>query len=179
MDRPSDTRAAIISAFNRMVLRTRRTRPPIAQLLKEAGVARSTLYSHFDDRNALLLEAMRSPLSVIADTVVGACEHQRLVGLLDHLWEQRRGASDLLAGALSNRVVRTLAELIVARAPLCPHADALRIADSQIGFIRLWISGDTPTTSDLLARKMSRSASAQRIALQDEAHDRLHGVDEA
>ena len=58
VNRPvSRTRDAIVSAFNRLVLSTRRARPPIAHLLREAGVARSTFYKHFDDRDSLLLTA--------------------------------------------------------------------------------------------------------------------------
>lgn len=165
MDRPDDTRTAIIDAFNRMVLQTRRARPPIAQLLKEAGVARSTLYSHFDDRDSLLLEAMRGPLSVIADAVVGKCDHERLVGLLNHLWDQRRGASDILTSQLALRVTRTLADLMVERDSTIDRDDALRIADSQLGFVRLWIRGDTPASASKIALKMIASAAAQRRAL--------------
>lgn len=166
MERPApDTRIAIIDAFNRLVLTTRRARPPISQLLREAGVARSTLYSHFDNRDALLLEALNGPLSIVAAAAVGAADEQRLVGLLEHFWDQRRGAQDVLDGPLSKRLTRSLADLIVARDATLDRGDALRIADSLLGFVRLWISGETPAPAQVVARKMIASAEAQREAL--------------
>jgi AcrR family transcriptional regulator len=166
MDRPeTNARRAIISAFNRLVLATRRTRPPVKQLLREAGVARSTLYSHFNDRDSLLLEAMGGPLSVVADAAVGAADEQRLVKLLEHFWDQRRGAQDILIGPLARRVVRELGQLVAARDTGLNRDDAVRIADSLLGFVRLWISGETPSSATVLARKMIASAAAQRAAL--------------
>lgn len=62
-------RVAIVDAFSRLVLSTRRLRPPVAQLLREANVARSTFYEHFDSRDTVLVEAMRGPLSVLAEAI--------------------------------------------------------------------------------------------------------------
>ncbi|MCC6789627.1 MAG: TetR family transcriptional regulator [Hyphomonadaceae bacterium] len=168
MDRPaSNTRLAIVAAFNRLVLSTRRARPPVAHLLREAGVARSTLYSHFDDRDALLLEAMKGPLSVLADALMSEGHDERLVGLLEHFWQQRRGALDVLQGKFATRLVRVLADLIMARDATLERNDAIRLADSQIGFIRLWVSGETPGTSEALAAKMVASAHAYRAMLRE------------
>jgi AcrR family transcriptional regulator len=165
MNQPvSRTREAIVSAFNRLVLSTRRARPPISHLLREAGVARSTFYKHFDDREALLLEAMSGPLSIIANAVTVDHGEPSLVSLLDHFWEQRRSGGDVLAGPFAARLVRALAQMINEKAPELERNDALRIADSQIAYVRLWISGETPGPSATLARKMIASAKAQRIA---------------
>lgn len=165
MDRSgSDTRHAIISAFNRLVLTTRRARPPVTHLLREAGIARSTLYSHFDDRDSLLLEAIRGPLSIVAAAITGDADEQRLVGLLDHFWDQRQEAANLLDGKFGSRLVRSLAEMIMVRNASIERNDAMRIADGQIGIIRLWITGETPGPSPMLARRMITSAAAQRAA---------------
>jgi AcrR family transcriptional regulator len=165
MNRPvSRTRDAIVSAFNRLVLSTRRARPPIAHLLREAGVARSTFYKHFDDRDSLLLEAMAGPLSIIADAVIVQEDPRQLVALLDHFWDQRRGASEVFSGPFALRLVRALAGSIIERAPELGRNDALRIADTQIAFIRLWISGETPGSSSALAATLIASAQAQRTA---------------
>jgi AcrR family transcriptional regulator len=165
-DRPaSETREAILNAFNRLVLSSRRARPPVAQLLREAGVARSTLYKHFDDREQLLLEAMGGPLSIIANCAFGNAHSNQLVGLLDHFWDQRRAGGDVLSGHFATRLVRSLAVLITERAPELDRHDAIRIADTQIGFVRLWIFGETPCSSAALADKMIAAARAQRNAL--------------
>lgn len=160
----SRTRDAIVSAFNRLVLSTRRARPPIAHLLREAGVARSTLYKHFDDRDSLLLEAMDGPLSIIANAITAENGSPPLVALLDHFWEQRRGAADILSGPFAARLVRALAQLIAERAPELERNDTLRIADTQIAFVRLWIAGETPGAASTLAEKIIATARAQRAA---------------
>ncbi len=129
-------------------------------------MARSTLYSHFDDRDSLLLEAMNGPLSILAAATVGNDQPEKLVALLQHFWDQRRGAADVLDGALAKRIIRSLGTLLMAHDDTLERADALRIADSLLGYVRLWIFGETPTTPELLAQKMIASAKAQRAALQ-------------
>jgi len=158
------TRVAIVEAFNRLVLSTRRARPPVASLLREAGVARSTFYEHFDSRDSLLLAAMNGPLSIMASAVSAPANVDGLTGLLEHFWEQRRGAADVVAGHFVSRLVRALADLIEQRAPELDRNDAMRIADSQIAFVRLWITGETPSSAPALAEKMIASAHAQRAA---------------
>lgn len=163
--RASSTHLAIVAAFNRVVLSTRRARPPIAQVLREASVARSTLYSHFDDRDSLLLEAMKGLLSVLAEAPFRDSSHKRLIDLLQHFWEQRRGALEVLEGKFAMRVVRALADLFMETSAELERNDAIRLADSQVAFIRLWLSGETPSTCEALAVKMIASAQAQLAAL--------------
>lgn len=165
MNRPmSGTRDSIVSAFNRLVLATRRARPPIAHLLREAGVARSTFYKHFSDRDSLLLEAMGGPLSIIANAITVDEGSPPLVALLDHFWDQGRCGAEVFTGQFGARLVRALAALIMARAPELERNDAVRMADTQIAFVRLWISGETPSAPSTLAQKMIASARAQRTA---------------
>lgn len=166
MRRPiSATRLAIVEAFNRLVLSTRTARPPVTHVLREAAVARSTFYSHFDDRDSLLLEALKAPLGSLADNLIGGGDQNRLTGLLEHFWQQRRGATDVLQGNLAKRLVRLLAEEFVSIDPGFDRNDALRLADSQIGFIRLWVTGETPERTETLAARMAASARAYRNAL--------------
>jgi len=154
-------RRSIIEAFNRLVLSQRDARPPVAAVLDEAGVARSTFYEHFDGRDALLIESLKPPLAIIADAAAGVGDLERLCGLLQHFAEQRRGAADLLIGPLAPRLARALAELIRERAAMPPNA-ALQLADMQLGFIRLWTTGQTPSAPRDLAETMIKSAAAQR-----------------
>ncbi len=161
----SETRTEIVAAFSRLVLSMRRTRPPIAHVLREASVARSTLYSHFGDRDTLLLEAMKAPLTVLAGALLLDGKEERLEGLLEHFWENRRGALDIFQGKFSARVVRALADLFMETGGGLERNDAIRLADSQVGFVRLWVSGETPSTSKALAAKMVASARAQLASL--------------
>ncbi|MEQ1930150.1 MAG: hypothetical protein ABL957_06400 [Parvularculaceae bacterium] len=160
--RLSEPRSSIVEAFNRLVLRRRELRPPVADLLSEAGVARSTFYEHFDGRDSVLLEALRGPLAIMADAALGPADVERLSGLLEHFREQRKGASEMLGGALAPRLVRLLAELIRERANDMSANAALRLADMQVGLIRLWITGETPASPREVAATMIASAAAQR-----------------
>lgn len=160
-------RTLIINAFSRLVLAKRRLKPRITDVLAEAGVARSTFYQHFEGRDSLLIEATRGPLGVIADAAAGKVDEERLCALLDHFRENRRGSIELLDGPLRARIVRALAEAIGVRlddATREPSFD-LHLADMLIGFMRLWLTGETRQTSRELARMMMRSAAAQRTAM--------------
>lgn len=160
-------RSSIVSAFNRLILSRRRTKPKIAEVLQEAGVAWSTFYKHFDGRDSLLLEALKGPLSAIADAAAGTGGPEPLVAILDHFKEHKREAAELLAGPLAPRIVRMLATLIeerLASGAFRPNG-ALHLADIQLGFIRLWLTGETPYAPAALAEIMIGSAKAQRRAL--------------
>lgn len=168
------SRSVIISAFNKLLLSRRQTKPRIADVLAEAGVARSTFYEHFDGRNSLLLEAMLGPLGFVADAAAGNGDRDRLIAILAHFRAYRREAAELFAGPLVPRIVRALAKLIEERLP--SPADqgnaTLHLADMQIGFIRLWVTGETAYAPDTLADLMIESARAQRLALQIPAEHR-------
>ncbi len=161
----SGARAVIIDAFNRLVVTRRRLKPRVAEVLHEAGVARSTFYEHFDSRDSLLMTALEGPLSIIADAAAGECNDQRLVQILDHLREHRKGAVELLTGPLAARAVRTLGGLIAERLGDGADGGALHLADQQLGFIRLWLTGETPASSNAIAAVMTASAAAQRSVL--------------
>jgi AcrR family transcriptional regulator len=169
MDQEKNARATIVSAFNRLVLAKRQLKPRVADVLSEAGVARSTFYEHFTGRDSLLITAMRGPLSVIADAATGNGDMERLSKTLAHFRENRRGAMELLTGALSARIVRTLAELIGERlhGETATSNIALHLAESQLGFVRLWISGETVYAPQTLATMMIRSADAIKAVLSD------------
>lgn len=160
-------RAAILAAFNRLALSG--AKPRVADVLGEAGVARSTFYEHFNSRDTLLLAAVRAPLGVIADAAAGIGDEAGLAAILDHFAENRRRAADLLTGPLGPRIVRTLADLITER-DAEPNRDkraALHLADMQIGFIRLWLKGETPYATRDLAALMIRSAAAGREVMRN------------
>ncbi|MEK7264761.1 MAG: TetR family transcriptional regulator [Pseudomonadota bacterium] len=158
--------ALIINAFNRLLL-TKRVKPRVTEIIAEAGVARSTFYEHFEGRDSLLMEALRGPLSVVADAVAVTGDETKLRAILDHFRENRREAAGLLEGPLRARVVRSLAELIAVRldAALYNPSFDLHLADMQIGLMRLWLTGETRHTSRELAHLMIRSASAQKAAM--------------
>lgn len=159
------SKATVIDAFSRLILERRGEKPRIAEVLDEAGVARSTFYEHFEGRDDLLLAAIEGPLSILADAATGAAKPARLATLLDHFRENRRGAIDILTGPLAPRVVRKLADALRARAPALSGFAASAIADQQIGLIRLWLTGEVRESADQLAEAMAKAAAALRASL--------------
>ena len=157
-------KATIIEAFNRLIL-SGGEKPPVADILDEAGVARSTFYEHFNGRDSLFLEAFEGPLSVIVDAATRDGDDARLTAILEHLRDYRRGAVDMLTGPMAPRIARALASLVAARVPGATQKSSLHLADMQLGFIRLWLTGETPYAAADLARLMIRSAAVQRAVL--------------
>ena len=162
-DERKNAKATVIDAYSRLIIERRGEKPRIADVLDEAGVARSTFYEHFEGRDDLLLAALEGPLGVLADAATGAASPARLANLLDHFRENRRGAVDLVSGPLAPRVVRRLAEKL--RAQGAGENAATVIADQQFGLVRLWLTGELRVTADEAAGAMVKSAAALRASL--------------
>lgn len=155
-------RAAILEALSRLVLTRRSPQPPVADLLREAGVARSTFYEHFDGRDSALIEALEGPLYLLAEAATGVADEARLSMLLDHFRDNRRSAADLLSGPLAGRIRRRLAALIEPRLDLQVADLALELANHQLAQIRLWLEGETRHSAARLAAIMIAGAAASR-----------------
>ena len=158
----------IIDAFNKLMLARKSGRPRVAEIVAEAGVARSTVYEKFDGKDGVLLEAFKGPLSIIAKCATSDADTEYLIGILKHFRERRADVGSLLTGPLMNRITRLLAALIDERSHATPltRDAALHIADSQIAFIRLWLIGETRYTPEALASLMRDHGRAQRAFFQ-------------
>ncbi|MFT3808409.1 MAG: hypothetical protein QM698_00670 [Micropepsaceae bacterium] len=153
-------KSTIVAAYTHLV-RTKRTAfPAISDVLNEAGIARSTLYKHFDDRSAMLVESMRGPFSVLAAAAQTGEVTPGLIALLEHFWAERRGAADLLASSSVDRLAKGLSAELGLRIRDLDRPGALRIAQSQISFLRLWVTGETPCSPVDMAAILARSSSA-------------------
>ena len=153
----------IIEAFNKLMLARKSGRPRLADVVAEAGVARSTVYEKFDGKGGVMLEALKGPLSIIAECVINDTDEKHLIGILKHFRERRADVEELLTGPMINRIVRLLAALVEKQShetPITRNA-ALHIADSLLGFIRLWLAGDLRYTPDALAELMRDNGRAQ------------------
>lgn len=157
----------IIAAFSRLVRGKRTALPSIKQLLTEAGIARSTLYRHFDDRTSLLVAAMHEPFEVLSAAAVEGKASPQLIELLEHFRNERRVAVELLEQPSANRLARKLGEQINAKESRLERADAIRIAHTQLTLLRLWLNGETPGLAADVAGKLARSSVLQIDAFID------------
>lgn len=156
----NDPKDAIITAYSHLVRSARTAFPSIADVLRESGVARSTLYRYFDDRSAMLVEALRQPFETLADAARTGDASTALTDLLEHFWTERRAVADLLATAHANRLVTELSRKLMEAIAGLGRDDATRVAHTQIGFLRLWICGETRATPSDMARILATSSSA-------------------
>lgn len=163
-DGKAPAKIAIVEAFSRLVLARRTAKPPVADVLEEAGVARSTFYEHFDGRDAVLIEAFEGPLSLLADAATRVVDEARLVALLEHFRENRRSASEVLSGPLAARLRRRFAEFIAAALPAGEKDVAVELANQMLAQIRLWLDGETRYSAERLAALLVAGAAAFRAA---------------
>lgn len=153
-------KSTIVAAYTHLVRTKRVVFPSIADLLRESGVARSTLYKHFDDRSAMLVEAMREPFAILASATETERVTPSLTALLEHFWAERRGAADLLATPHASRVAKGLSIALKSKIDGLGHADAIRIAHSQMAFLRLWLTGEAPCSPGEMAKIFVTSSAA-------------------
>ncbi len=166
-DAKAPVKIAIIEAFSRLVLTRRTPKPPIADLLAEADVARSTFYEHFDGRDTVLIDALEAPLALLADAATRTVDETRLIALLEHFRENRRGAAEILSRPLGARVRRRLAEFIAARLPADERDISIDLANQMLAQVRLWLDGETRYSAARLAALLVAGAASLRAAFAD------------
>lgn len=153
-------RPRVVDAYARLVLDRKNPRPQIRDIIGAAGIGRSTFYEHFDSKDAVLIESMRRPLTAMAQSLTGKAPARVLADILAHFHEHRRHALALLTGPIAPRLTRTLAGALAQELPKAEKADTLRLAEMQLGFMRLWLSGETPSSPEKLGSQMIKSTSA-------------------
>src|SRR3712207_2475567 len=111
------TRAALIGAFNELVVARRYADIRIADIIRRADVGRSTFYEHFRNKDAVLRQSLGPVLAVVADAVRDDCDTRRLGHVLDHFRENARLARGLLNSPSAPQV---LAGLVAERLAALP-----------------------------------------------------------
>jgi len=166
------TRRALIEAFNTLVTSRRYEDIKVSDIIEAADVGRSTFYEHYSGRDAIHLDALSSPMSILADAATGQGDAARLSDLLAHFWENRALARASLAGPQSKGMVRLLADQITERLQSRPGADslpirlaAMQLAEGHLGLVKAWVSGEGSARPDQLAPIIIKSSKASLDAL--------------
>lgn len=124
---------------------TRSADVPLSTIAKKAGVGQGTIYRHFPDRNALILEIYRHEMQQIANLATELLKtrppDQALREWMDHL------ASYAIAKAGLADVVRQAATApgspgTSGHAPMLAAADVLLRAGEEAGTIRPGVTAD-------------------------------------
>jgi AcrR family transcriptional regulator len=177
------TRAALISAFNELLLTRGFEAFSASDVAALANVGRSTFYEHFDSKDDLLAQCLVTVLAPLADCCVEPAFAPQLHELLEHFWQNRQMARPLMSGQHYFRLCRQLSGLIADRLAArevaagdtsLPHGLAgLQLAHGQLALVQGWLSGRYAASAEMVARRLHASsyASANALsALQSDGH---------
>src|SRR4051794_675034 len=164
------TRAALIGAFDHLLLSRRRTPIRVAEIVAEAEVGRSTFYEHYRGADDIHLAALERPFAILADAAAGDGDEIGLAALLAHFWENRQRARESFMGRMHDKVTRLLAGMVEQRLgepelAIPRRLAALQLAEAALAPLRGWVTAEAPCTPQALAASLCRSGRALRAAL--------------
>ncbi|TPG14696.1 TetR/AcrR family transcriptional regulator [Sphingomonas koreensis] len=154
------TRAAILGAFVKLVLKRRYETIRIADLVKEAGVGKATFYEHFRGKSDVLIAAMEPILLALSTAASGRAARSYIQGMVSHLWERRSTARIILNSAAAPIIQRRLAEMVrlhierADSASVAPSIRATGIAAAQVAMLRSWLAGEVSCTQNEITDRM-------------------------
>lgn len=156
------TRAQIVATFNRLMLESQNNRPKVAEIVAEAGVARSTFYDHFDGVEALFDESLSMLLGQVAQCLAGRRPRSNMVWFMEHIHENRERGREMLAGPGADRTEALLARLLMRE--LEGHWEArlhaILIAGTVMAALGAWVTGKLSASPAMLAERLVAAAQA-------------------
>ena len=169
------TRAAIISTFGEMVFTTHYENIKMSDIARLANVGRSTIYQHFRDKDAVLLDSVDWILVGLSSCVNSNVPNEEIVRLLQHVWEHRDRARKIFFGSTGQKLERALSTKIASQIVVAtkdsdwlvsPNFVANQIAAALFSILRSWVVADASASAQQLARHLYNSANAlNQIAL--------------
>ena len=164
------TRAALLGAFDHLVLSRRPKKIRVADIVAEAKVGRSTFYEHYNGAEDLHIAALARPFAILADAAAGSGRRGPARRALAHFWENRQRARESFMGAMGGKVARLLAAMVEERlggqAMAIPaRLAALQLAEAALAPVRGWVTAEAPSTPEALAGAICRCGRAMRAEL--------------
>lgn len=161
-------RAAILRAFFQQVLNQRYSEISIAKILASSGVARSTFYQHFANKDDLLDASLQGLFSVLASIVRPDASTSAISRVLAHFFENRAIARTILSPSVRPKVVHCLARCIAKtwhKAPVAlPIALAsIALAEATLGLISAWLREPNGCSAEQLASALQRLGLAWNV----------------
>lgn len=171
--RAQRTRAALLSAFNELVLARPYESIRVADVIASARVGRSTFYEHFRDKDHLLRASLAGPIGALTTLLDARQDVAHAEGMLLHFAENRRRALALLRGTPHRHLVRALREQLEPR--LAAHAPngrsgsraplllaTTQLAGALLAVLEAWLGEEVEGSAKEIARAMQSAALALR-----------------
>jgi AcrR family transcriptional regulator len=163
------TRAWIVQAFNELIFKQTYSGLPTDNIIKRAGIGRSTFYEHFRNKDEVLLHSVSWILSAFADAGTDAADAYRIRSVLDHIMDQKAMAEPLLAGPAGAAIAAELSNLIESRLTTQDASRdtkftvpvrlvARQVAAAQLSLLCSWLEDASSGSSTDLATAICRSS---------------------
>lgn len=164
---PRKTKAAIQAAFAELVFTKRYSEIRMADVARAADIGRSTLYLHYPDIDAILLETMAPMLNALAAPAGSNVATGRIEEVLLHIWSHRDRGRIVLFGVTGQKLERALAEQILEFLPpnkrrIAPVFIANQGAAAVFANLRTWLAGEASCDPEELARHIHAALKALR-----------------
>ena len=167
---------AIRNAFVDLVLSKRYDEIKVSEIIKKSGVARSTFYEHFNNKDAILAQSLYPPMSRLANCIRRQESLEPLQAILQHFWENRSFCRLIMTGSPRKSVVSTLVDLInreiesviknqKIKLLISPRHAAIQIAESQLALMNAWLLGEVQSNVKQLAEAMHKTSNSLFNAL--------------
>jgi len=168
--RTQPAKAAVLRAFAELIGTKQYDEIAVGEIIGRAAVSRSSFYEHFRGKQDLLTRSIAGPFKILAHGVLSAAQ-PKLVPLLEHFWSNRAFARGVLMGSIRQRAANVLVLEIDnmlkhretasrAKYRLPRRLMAWQLAESMLGLITAWLTGEARCSACELADGLSRSSHA-------------------
>lgn len=154
--------AAIEEAFLELLMEQPYDQFNVRRIIERAGVARSTYYEHFRNKDALFVHALRDIYATLVRNVDGTANMQSNRRVLSALWDKRALLRHLGEPTAFVKIVKGFDAYIHERIrsiPLHVPARALsrQLASAMLHPINAWLLGEFRADQDELSRMLLRT----------------------
>lgn len=161
------TEQALFQAFTDLVLSRPYAEIKVADIIKAAGVGRSTFYEHYQSKDDVLRQAMSGLLAALADTITPQHSPERVRFVVSHFWDNRVRANALNQPSTRAVITRALAAAFETRLALRPGHPrvpakllAQQLAEAQFGLLWVWLAGQASCPADQIADTLAATTRA-------------------
>ncbi|HEV2596545.1 MAG TPA: helix-turn-helix domain-containing protein [Sphingomicrobium sp.] len=170
--RSERSRAAILGAFVELIFRSGFENVSVQAIVAGAGIARSTFYEHFSNKEDVLRASMAQFFEVLAQCVSRESEPPELAGVLNHFWGNRRLVDAIFAGTPRKILALSLSEMIETclrnrgdKVLIPSRLAAIHLAEAQLALVESWLRGRAFASAEDMAAALHRSSKASAESL--------------